>query len=121
MGILENQVSNRLFKVDNDLAPFYKSVSCWSVVVVWMAVLITAIRKYPHWQVADQLFFLYLLLATATAVVGLLFYSRRHQANYLKKNQQAESALELLRFLSRRMVSLAMVLQMVVLFVIGSR
>lgn len=121
MGILENQVSNRLFKVDNDLAPFYRSVSCWALIVIWGVVLIEGIRKYPHWQDAGQLFFLYLLLATATAVVGLLFYSRRHQANYLKKNQQTESALELLRFLSRRMVSLAMVLQMVVLFVIGSR
>lgn len=118
---LDNQVSSRLFKVDNDLAPFYKSVSCWALIGVWMLDLYTGIRKYPHWQDAGQLFLLYLLLATATAALGLLFFTRGRLVNHLKDLAESPSSLEPMRLLSAGMVKLAGVLLMVVLLVIGSR
>jgi hypothetical protein len=116
---LDNQISNRLFKTDNDLAPFYRSVSCWALIGIWILDISATIRKYPHWQVAGQLFLLWLLLVTATAALGVLFYLRRRLANYLK-NQPAKSPvpLEPLRFLSAGMVKLAGALLLVVLFVI---
>jgi len=120
---LDNQISNRMFKVDNDLAPFYKSVSCWALIGIWMMDLYAGIRAYSHWQVAGQLFLLWLLLATATAALGTLFYLRGRLVNYLKKDHPAEAPvpLEPLRFLSAGMVKLAGLLLLVTLFVIGSR
>jgi hypothetical protein len=132
---LDNQISNRLFKVDNDLAPFYRSVSCWSLIGVWMMDLYAGFRQYSHWQIAGQLFLLWLLLATATAILGVFLYRRGRLVNYLKMNHPAEvpvpqepyklgfrhgsdSAIPALRSLSAGMVQLAGTLLMVVFCVI---
>ena len=118
---LDNQISNRLFKVDNDLSPFYRSVSCWSLIVIWMMDLHAGFRQYPHWQIAGQLFLLWLLLATATAALGVLLYRRGRLVSYLKKEHPTEAALNGLKSLSAGMVQLAGTLLAVVFFVIGSR
>ena len=115
---LDNQISNRLFKVDNDLVPFYKSVSCWALVGIWVMDLYSGFRQYPHWQTAGQLFLLWLLLATATAALGVFLYRRGRLVSYLKKEHPTEAALKELKSLSAGMVQLEGTLLMVVFFVI---
>jgi hypothetical protein len=89
------------------------------VLIVWGFDIAAGIKKYAHWQDAGQLFLLSLMLATATAALGLLFYVRGRLANSLDR-QPAES-LGSLRSLSSGMVSLTMVLLLIVFFVISSR
>jgi hypothetical protein len=115
---LENQISSRLFKVDNDLAPFYKSVSCWSLVVFWLFDLYASFRRYSHWQAAGQLFLLWLLLATATAILGIFLFRRGHLVSYLKTEHPTDTAHKALKSLSAGMVQMAGTLLMVVFFVI---
>lgn len=72
------------------------------------------VRQYPHWQIAGQLFLLWLLVATATGALGVFLYRRGRLVSYLKKEHPTEE----LKSLSAGMVQLAGTLLMVVFLVI---
>jgi hypothetical protein len=114
---LDNQISKRLFKVDNDLSPFYRSVSCWSLIGIWVMDLYAGFRQYAHWQAAGQLFLQCLLLAAATAILGIFLYRRGRLVSYLTKEHPTEAALKAMKSLSAGTVQMAGTLLIVVFFV----
>jgi hypothetical protein len=118
---LDNQISTRIFKVENNLAPFHKSVSCWALVGMWVVDLASAIHLYSRWQATGRMFEFCLLLATATACLGLLLYYRIRLTRSMSTASEATvGAADIVRDMSSGMVRLTGVILMVVLFVLSS-
>lgn len=117
---VDSYLSEKVFGQDNHLAPFHKSVSCLSLMVIWIVDVVVGIRSYDRWMAAGRMFEFGLLLATATACLGLLLYYRAKLASYVNDAEHKSlTSLNVLRHLSSGMVRLTGVILLVVLFVIG--
>ncbi len=80
----DSWISMRVFKVDNDLAPFYKSLSCWSLVGIWALIIFNTFKMYARWQ--GMMFPFFTLSAIATAAIGMLLYARIRLTLFLKEH-----------------------------------
>ncbi|HVW77903.1 MAG TPA: hypothetical protein VHB45_09830 [Alloacidobacterium sp.] len=62
---LDSDISKRVFKLDNDLAPFFKSVSFWALTGVALMILGNAFRHLQQLRAEGHLFVIGLLLLAA--------------------------------------------------------
>ncbi|HLH36575.1 MAG TPA: hypothetical protein VKX41_18025 [Alloacidobacterium sp.] len=115
---MDTRISTWLFGVENDLAPFYKSISCWALTCIWLAGIFSGFRKYAHWQATEHLFLFFMLLAVATAALGLLLLSRSYLSKHIE--QHTVNDVVILKVLSSAHVRTTGLLLLIVLFVIGS-
>jgi hypothetical protein len=117
---IDNQLSERVLGIDNDLAPFFKSVSCWALLVMWITDMGVAVKVHERWQVAGHLFFFSLLAVVATATLMLVIYYRSRLAHSLAATNPEEQIKKSLRQLSSGMIRLEGVLLLLVLFTLSN-
>lgn len=67
---LDSYISKRVFKLDNDLAPFFKSVSFWALTGLLLAILVDVFRHLQHIQAEGHMFVIGLLLLAVAGAYG---------------------------------------------------
>ena len=84
MGIsADNYLSERFWGIDNDLAPFHKSVSCWAIFIIWLCNIGVAAKHYSSWLANNMTLWFWSALGLSISVMAILFISRIRQAKLL--------------------------------------
>ena len=106
--MLDNEISKNVFKVDNLLAPFHKSISCWAITAIGVLDIVHEVRVLNQWKLENHLMEWSIVFLTTIAVLGFLFRYRMSLTQLLENsNVISDGAVRPLRRMSSAILAIS--------------